>query len=265
MAPPKKTSLPRTCTSTQRTTTMLPWIIVEATQAHDGTELLLARRGSEWEVRADGHTLMSNRTHGSEMALARLAFERVPEAKRVLVGGLGLGFTLRSTLDLLPPDGRLVLAELSPALVRWNRERVGDLAGQPLDDERVEVAVGDVFDRIGEARDRFDAILLDVDNGPEAFVHKTNERLYGDSGIRRCHEALRVGGVLAVWSAGPDERYLRRLGRAGFEATAQWVRARAGGSRRHVVFIAAKMSTPARAQRKRPTRTSEARSRSGRF
>ena len=123
---------------------MLPWNIVEAAKAPDGTDLLLARRGTEWEVRAGGHTLMSNRTHGSEMALARLAFERVPEAKRVLLGGLGLGFSLRATLDLLPPDGRIVLAELSPALLRWNREHVGELAGNPLQDARVQVSVVDV-------------------------------------------------------------------------------------------------------------------------
>jgi spermidine synthase len=130
---------------------MLPSNIVETAKAPDGTDLLLARRGTEWEVRAGGHTLMLNQTHGSEMALARLAFDKVPDAKKVLVGGLGLGFSLRATLDLLPPDGRIVLAEFSPALVRWNRERVGELAGNPLQDARVQVSVGDVCERIAEA------------------------------------------------------------------------------------------------------------------
>lgn len=221
---------------------MLPWNIVEAAKAPDGTDLLLARRGTEWEVRAGGHTLMSNRTHGSEMALARLAFEKVPDAKRVLLGGLGLGFSLRATLDLLPPDGRIVLAELSPALLRWNRERVGELAGHPLQDARVQVSVGDVCERIAEAAGRYDAILLDVDNGPLALVHETNDRLYGDAGIRRCLRSLRGGGVLTVWSAGRDERYLRRLRRAGFDATAESVPARPGGGKRHVVFVAVKAS-----------------------
>jgi spermidine synthase len=221
---------------------MLPWNIVEAAKAPDGTQLLLASRGTEWEVRAGGHTLMSNRTHGSEMALARLAFEKVPDAKRVLLGGLGLGFSLRATLDLLPPDGRIVLAELSPALLRWNRERVGELAGNPLQDARVQVSVGDVCERIAEAAGCYDGILLDVDNGPLALVHETNDRLYGDAGIRRCLRSLRRGGVLTVWSAGPDERYLRRLRRAGFDATAKSVAARPGGGKRHVVFVAVKVS-----------------------
>lgn len=217
---------------------MLPWNIVEVAEAPDGTDLLLARRGTEWEVRAGGLTLMSNRTHGSEMALVRLAFQKVPDAKRVLLGGLGLGFSLRATLHLLPPEGRVVLAELSPALVRWNRERVGELAGHPLRDARVQVSVGDVSERIAEGAGRYDIVSLDVDNGPVALVHETNDSLYGDAGIRRCLRSLRRGGALTVWSAGPDERYLRRLRRAGFDATAKSVVARPGGGKRHVVFVA---------------------------
>src|SRR5256885_1410643 len=145
---------------------MLPWITVDATTSPDGTALALLRRGTEWEVQANGLVLMSSRMHGSETALARIAFEKQPGTRRILVGGLGLGFTLRAALDLLPADGRVVVGELSDALVGWNRNHVGDLAGRPLEDARVELRLGDVCARIKEATAAYDAILLDVDNGP---------------------------------------------------------------------------------------------------
>ncbi len=223
---------------------MLPWITVDSTKTPDGTDLVLARRGTEWEVTAGRLTLMSNRKHGSERELARLAFEKAPAACSVLLGGLGLGFSLRAALDLLPSDGRIVLAELLPEIVRWNREHVGELAGHPLCDPRVQVSMGDVYERIAEAPDRYDAILLDVDNGPVALVQESNDRLYGEAGIRKCLRALRQGGVLTVWSAGPDEGYLRRLRRAGFDASAKSVLARPGGAKRHVVFVARKETAP---------------------
>lgn len=219
---------------------MLPWITVEQTPCPDGTDLVLARRGAEWEVRTGNLTLMTSRMHASEASLAGLAFEQVPMARNVLLGGLGLGFSLRSALDLLSQDGRIVLAEISEVLVRWNREHVGALAGHPLEDARVDLALGDVFDRIREPHGAYDAILLDVDNGPVAFAREPNERLYGERGVSLCLKALRPAGVLTVWSAGHDETYLRRLRRAGFAATARFVAARNGGRKRHVVFVAVK-------------------------
>ena len=220
---------------------MLPWIKVDEVRTADGTRLTLSRRGTEWEVCFDGLVLMSSRAHGSEDELARLAFARVKHARTVLVGGLGLGFSLRATLDLLGPRGKVVLAEQSASVVEWNRVHVGDLAGRPLEDPRVSVRVGDVGERIREARAAYDLILLDVDNGPAALIHDANARLYDATGIVACHVALKEAGALAVWATGPDDRYVRLLQRGGFDASAVRVAPRPGaGGRKHVVFVAVK-------------------------
>ena len=235
---------------------MLPWETVARAAGPDGAEWVLARRGDEWVVRVAGRALMSSKQHGSEEALAAIALGRLPKGRRdppgrrkgdrggptVLVGGLGLGFTLRAALDRLPEDARVVVAELVPALVEWNRTHVSHLAGRPLDDARTRLQQGDVLSRIAEAKGAFDAILLDVDNGPSAVAVGANDRLYGDKGVRACRDALRSGGVLAVWSAGPDERYRERLERAGLEAEMEAVPARGGTSKgaRHVVFLGVK-------------------------
>ncbi|HEX9186608.1 MAG TPA: hypothetical protein VGB87_06040 [Vicinamibacteria bacterium] len=220
---------------------MLPWITVDQTRTADGTVLTLARRGTEWEVCADGLLLMSSRAHGSEDDLARLAFAKVPHARTVLLGGLGLGFSLRATLDLLGPRGRVVVAEQSSSVVDWNRTHVGALAGRPLEDPRVAVRVGDVRERVVEARAAYDLILLDVDNGPAELIHAANAGLYDATGIVACHGALKEGGALGVWAVAPDERYLRRLQRSGFDASAVRVSTRPGaGGRKHVVFVAVK-------------------------
>jgi spermidine synthase len=220
---------------------VLPWITVDETRAADGTVLTLVRRGTEWEVCYDGLVLMSSRTHGSEDELARLAFAKVPHATTVLIGGLGLGFSLRAALDLLGSRGKVVVAEQSPSVVEWNRTHVGGLAGRPTEDPRVTVRVGDVRQRIAEASAAWDVILLDVDNGPAALVHDANAGLYDAAGIVACHVALKRGGALAVWATGPDDDYLRRLRRSGFEASAARVAPRPGaGGRKHVVFVALK-------------------------
>ncbi len=226
---------------------VLPWITVDETRTADGTRLTLARRGTEWEVCADGFVLMSSRAHGSEDELARLAFAKARHARTVLIGGLGLGFSLRATLDLLGPRGRVLVAEQSASVVDWNRSHVGSLAGRPLEDPRVSVRVGDVRAYIGEARAVYDLILLDVDNGPAALLHDANASLYDATGIVACHVALKEGGVLAVWATGPDDRYLRRLQRSGFDASAVRVAPRPGaGGRKHVIFVAARVRAVAR-------------------
>ncbi len=248
---------------------MQPWETVDRAEVAGGTELVLARRGDEWVVRNDGRTLMSSRQHGSEDALATLALERVERpggARTVLIGGLGLGYTLRATLDRIGPDARAVVAEISPELVAWNRGPLSHLAGSPLDDPRTRLQVGDVVARISEATGAFDAILLDVDNSPSSMVLAGNDRLYGPRGVRACAAALSAGGVLAVWSAGPDAPYLERLEKAGLTAQAVTVPARGigGGGARHVVFLGVKKSAsprrrgtvepPARSPRPQPGR-----------
>ncbi len=187
---------------------MKPWETIEKALAPDGTEMVLARRDDEWVVRYGGKVLMSSRQHGSEDALAELALARARQRRAVLVGGLGLGFTARAALDRIPVDAKVVVAELTPALLDWNRRLVGKLAGRPLDDPRCHVHIGDCVQRIHEAKGAYDAILLDIDNGPSSMVHEANHRLYGNAGIAACREALRDGGCLAVWSAHHDERYL---------------------------------------------------------
>ncbi len=222
---------------------MKPWETLEKALSPDGTEMVLARRDDEVVVRYGGKVLMSSRQHGSEDALAELALPKARHRRAVLVGGMGLGFTARAALDRVPTDSKVVIAELTPALVDWNRRLVGKLAGRPLDDPRCKVHVGDVVDRIAEARGAYDAILLDVDNGPGSMVHEGNHRLYGHRGIAACRVALAEGGVLAVWSAHHDEPYLHRLEKGGFAATAKVVPARGPlGGLKHVLFIAVKVA-----------------------
>jgi spermidine synthase len=221
---------------------MLAWEIVDRVAAPDGTDLQLARRGDEWVVRAAGRVLMSSRQHGSEEALAALGLAPVKSPRTVLIGGLGLGYTLRAVLARIPDDARAIVAELVPAVVAWNEGPVAHLAGRPLDDPRVRLQPRDVLTVIAEATRAFDAILLDVDNGASPIAHPSNVKLYGTKGIRACLAALKPGGVLAVWSAGPDERYVERLTNAGFSAEAKPVPARSGTSKgnRHVVFVGRK-------------------------
>jgi spermidine synthase len=217
---------------------MLETESIDAVTMGDGTEFVLCRRDDEWVVRAGGMLLMSSRSHDSEEEFAERAIERVPQPRAVLVGGLGLGYTLRRVLDLVPQDGRVTVAELAPAVVEWNRTYVSALAGNPLSDQRAEVVVGDVFDVIARARQAFEVILLDVDNGPVGLSQARNQRLYGYRGVRACHTALEPGGVLAVWSAGPNARFQRQLVGAGFEVEVLRLVARKGTRKHHIVFLA---------------------------
>jgi len=219
---------------------MKPWILLGESHTPDGTRLTLMLRDREHVIFADGKMLMSSRMHGSEEALATLACAhvRTAPAPRVLVGGLGLGYTLRATLDVLPPHASVVIAELVPGVVEWNRGPLGPLANHPLEDPRVEVAVGDVAGVIRQHRGGFDAILLDVDNGPDAFTSALNAGLYANDGVVQAHAALRPHGVLAVWSAWEDRKFEQRLRWAGFTVTMHRVRARLKqGGPRHTIFL----------------------------
>ena len=200
----------------------------------------LTRQGSELIILAGGKPLMSSRMHGSEEVLAAFGLRdaRTRDEPCVLVGGLGMGFTLRATLDLLPPSATVVVAELVPAVVEWNRGPLGPLAGHPLKDPRVQIEMGDVADVINMSRKRFDALLLDVDNGPAAFTASHNTRLYDDGGLAAARGALRAGGVLAVWSAWDDRRFEQRLKHGGFSVQVERVRGRLKkGGPRHTIFL----------------------------
>jgi spermidine synthase len=220
-----------------------PFQLLGQTLSPDGTVIKLIRRSGEYLILADGAILMSSRMHGSEDALAAFACQRLRTAERpsVLIGGLGMGFTLRATLDLLPPTATVVVVELLPAVVEWNRGPLGPLAGHPLNDKRVRVETGDVADTLSSSLGQFDAVLLDVDNGPAAFTASNNSRLYDSRGIAAARAALKMQGVLAVWAARDDREFQQRLRQARFDVQVQPVRGhlKKHGSR-HTIFISHK-------------------------
>ena len=222
---------------------MKPWEVLGETTTPDGTAMALTKRDREYVILAGGKSLMSSLMHGSEEALAALTCAKLRhiEEPSVLIGGLGMGFTLRATLDLLPADAGVTVAELVPGVVEWNRGPLGPLAGNPLKDKRVRIVGGDVLDVLLASRDKFHAILLDVDNGPRAFTAAANTGLYSDRGLAAAREALKEDGVLAVWSAWDDRKFLQRLRYAGFDATVEHVRGRLKkGGPHHTIFLASK-------------------------
>jgi spermidine synthase len=213
------------------------------TASPDGNVLKLVRRGDEYVILADGAVLMSSRMHGSEEALASFACQRLRTLKQpcVLIGGLGMGFTLRATLDLLPADATVIVAELVPAVVEWNRGPLGSLAGHPLEEKRVRVETGNVAVTLRSSRGQFDAVLLDVDNGPAAFTASSNAGLYDDAGIAVTRAALKKDGVLAIWAAREDRKFGQRLRGAGFDVQVHRVRGRMKkGGPRHTIFLSHK-------------------------
>jgi spermidine synthase len=212
----------------------------------DGTVMKLTRRDNEYIILANGKSLMSSGMYGSEEALATLACRRARTLEQpcVLIGGLGMGFTLRATLDFLPPDARVVVAELVPAVVEWNRGPLGPLAGHPLNDKRVRIEMGDVAVTLRSGPGKFDAVLLDVDNGPTAFTESANAWLYDDRGIAAVRAALKTGGVLAVWSARDDSKFEKRLRYGKFAVQVERVRGRLKkGGPHHTIFLGHKTSS----------------------
>lgn len=221
---------------------MIPWTIVDATQVPgDGGEMRLYQRGTEYSIRVGSYELMNNRVHASEDALASITCERLHDRAhaRILIGGLGMGFTLAGVLKDVGARSEVVVAELVPAVVQWNRGPLSSFAGHPLADPRVTVREEDVGRVIRAEEHAFDAILLDVDNGPAGLTSKTNDWLYGRSGLRAAFAALRPHGILAVWSAGPDPAFTKRLHQAGFSVEEVRVRGRgAAGGSRFLIWIA---------------------------
>jgi spermidine synthase len=217
-----------------------PWELLGEARTPDGSLMALMRRDREHVILADGKPLMSSLMHGSEEALATLACEgaRGTPQPSVLVGGLGMGFTLRATLDALPADALVVVSELLPAVVEWNRGPLAGLAGEPLKDRRVTVLLDDVAAVMKGSAGRFDVMLLDVDNGPSAFTESANAGLYTDQGLAWARAALKPGGVLAVWSAWDDRKFEQRLRYNGFRVEVTRVRARLkNGGPRHTIFL----------------------------
>ena len=219
---------------------MIPRILIDTAPIPGGGELRLMQRGAEFSIMLGANELMNSRLSGSEQALAHLTCQALSTrpAPRLLIGGLGMGFTLRAALDVLGPQARIDVAELVPAVIAWARGPMTDVFGDSLNDPRVTMIEGDVGAIIRAAPARYDAILLDVDNGPDGLTRKGNDALYTVAGLNAAKVALRNGGVLAVWSSGPDAGFTHRLRRSGFAVQEKSVRAHARGGARHVIWIA---------------------------
>lgn len=223
---------------------MRPWIHLDtANVPGDKTQLKLMQRGDEFSIMLGTNELMNSRLSGSEEALATLSAERIAgTAKaRVLIGGLGMGFTLRAALGCFGADSEIVVAELVPEIITWARGPLTPVFGTCLDDPRVKIINDDVGKVIGAGKGGYDAILLDVDNGPDGVSREQNDQLYGLAALRKSWAALRPGGVLAVWSAHPSEPFTKRLAAAGFAVEEVKVRARSGGKgARHIIWLGVK-------------------------
>ena len=206
-----------------------------------GEQLRLFRRGQDFMIVLDRNELMSSRMSGSEEALATMTIERLRgrPAPHLLIGGYGMGFTLRAALGALGRDAKVTVAELVPKIIDWARGPMAALTAGCLDDPRVHLRIGDVGDAIDAGRGNYDAILLDVDNGPDGLTRAGNDGLYSHPGLAAAKAALKPGGILAIWSAGEDKAFARRLGSAGFGVEEVAIRARANGKGpRHIIWFA---------------------------
>jgi spermidine synthase len=223
---------------------MTPWILLDSAQVPgNGGELRLYQRNDEFSIKITGRgELMNSRVHGSEDALAEHTCARLADCAkpRLLIGGLGMGFTLAAALQHLGNQAQVVVAELVPAVVAWNKGPLGEHSGHPLRDPRVTVSERDVARVLVAGEQAYDAILLDVDNGPEGLTRKENDWLYSINGLTEAYAALRPKGVLAVWSAGPDKHFLQRLRKTGFEVDEVHVRAHGSKGARHIIWFASR-------------------------
>ena len=219
---------------------MIPRELLATAQIPGGGELRLFRRDSDFIIALGANELMSSRSRGSEEALVVMTYERPQiEAPHLLIGGYGMGFTLRAALARLGPQARITIAELVPEIIDWARGPMAAFTASCLDDPRVELRMVDVVATIASGRGRYDAILLDVDNGPDGLTREENDQIYSGFGLQSAKAALKPGGVLAIWSAGPDEKFARRLKHAGFDVEETMVRAGRGGKgARHIIWFA---------------------------
>ena len=220
---------------------MTPRELIGTATIPGGEELRLFRRGGDFMIVLDRNELMNSRMSGSEEALATMTCARLPEreAPHLLIGGYGMGFTLRAALAVLGADARVTVAEVVPEIIDWANGPMRELTARCLDDPRVRLVAGDVAALIGAGRSTYDAILLDVDNGPDGLTRAGNDRLYSARGLAAAKVALKRGGVLAIWSAAPDQAFARRLVQAGFRTEEVVARARSNGKGpRHVIWFA---------------------------
>lgn len=225
---------------------MIPWVLLDTAPVPGGRSTLrLMQRGGEFSIKLDDNELMNSRLSGSEEALAKLTCEPLAgrAGARILIGGLGMGFTLRAALAVLGPDAQVDVAELIPSVITWAKGPMTEVFGKCMSDARVAVQEADVRLVIGAGGARYDAILLDVDNGPDGLTRQANDALYAPCGLLAAYAALRPGGVLAVWSSGPDASFTKRLRTAGFVVEEKLVRAsRNRRGARHVIWLATKPS-----------------------
>lgn len=223
---------------------MIPWKELDRAEIPgSGGIITLRQRGAEFSIRTTETELMNSRLHGSEDALAELSYSRLKQkdSLRILIGGLGMGYTLAAALEQSDKNTHITVAELIPAVIRWNRQHLGHLTGRPLDDPRVSIQEEDVAESIRRKKSAWDAILLDIDNGPDGLTLKANDRLYNIPGLKTSFTALRPGGILAVWSSGPDEAFTYRLKRCQFQTQTVTVRAhKPGKGARHTIWLARK-------------------------
>ena len=222
---------------------MTPRELIGVAEVPGGPPLRLFRRGGDFMIVLERNELMSTRMHGSEVALGTMTCDRLASKKspHLLIGGYGMGYTLRAVLGQLGADARVTVAELVPGIIEWARGPMAAVTDGCLDDRRVSLTMGDVAASMREATARFDAILLDVDNGPDGLTRAENDSLYSPRGLASAMNALRPGGILAVWSAAPDTAFARQLERTGFTVETVRVRARENGKgAAHIIWFAAK-------------------------
>ncbi|MBU1374385.1 MAG: spermidine synthase [Alphaproteobacteria bacterium] len=219
---------------------MNPWIHLDTAQIPGGGELKLMQRGQDYSIMSGNIELMNSRLYGSEVALFKLAWAKAAsrQAPRVLIGGLGMGFTLRAAVADLPKDARIVVSELVPEVIAWGGGHLGGLYGDSLSDPRVKIVRGDVADQLVEPKPLYDMILMDVDNGPDGLNRDANDSLYSLHGLTILKRAVTPGGVVSIWSAAPDDKFARRFAHAGFTVTEHKVGASPSGKGpKHVIWV----------------------------
>ena len=221
---------------------MKPWNTVGEAVSPDGTRLELVEHDGEYIIKADDLPLMSTRMHFSEMELARLVCTKLKSNAKVMIGGLGLGYTLRSALDLIPKDGVVVQVELVPEVIEWNKGPLGPFNNHPLKDTRTEIVQDDISKVIRQSQNNYDSIILDVDNGPSPLINERNAWLYTNQGLQSIRKALKNQGQVAIWSANDDQRFISHMKRNGFLAEKHYIQAHKGkGGIRHVIFTGRKI------------------------